>query len=909
MFKKKSFTGLSVAAFVGLCGTVSAQVSELTSSHRCVVLSELEGASDPAAVTMHREGLVVVVTRYAWNLELEGDDGDQRVVIVSGHDSQVACSDDSLQSHLYIPGTVNSGASAAEVIQYLDLTSSAGGGFHQTTTYTDLSVAMSPPTSFTTGVSVTATAVGESIEWTGLGSSETFRLLPSVDADSIVDRDYPTITDSIHIVSYGVNGAHVYTVIENGGQVSRLLTETIQVFGMKEADCLAASCGCDPSVAPDIGCCEIPSCGTVLGMTEAECDDLNGNWTISSSCSATMPDSIACDNPTFVDPTVRDDIIFQDGDIDPLDQECGVDDGPGTGSPTRLYNGMASVAPAPIEQVTGEKIETATDLVIDLSGTDFRLTRRHRSIGDSSNTLLGNAWSMGVFSFLDISGASPPVLTLKAPQGFVEFTESSSVWSSGGPTAQTIVKAVSDFDDGSDGLPVWRLTEPGGWQMDFHRAKDSMETGVADPSLLPPSSWHGLPHRRIDLMGNRWTFHYREIGGKVRLGSVTCDRHDADGTFKVEARVTFNWKDANLETNAGRLESVVVARPGGSGSWYTTRSVEYQYFDDLLLDGATPAQIAHLGSTGDLIQVIVSERLDNDGSTEVYRDRITQYRYHDGSQFDTTAETEDVDSDGDGIPGEQGEKHQLKMIFNPFEVEYFAENYREGSESFVLRVAARKLHMLEDDAVAFSVDTLDDGGDPVGTDVEVVRLASKVVARYDMNNRVLVQYLQASCGCGGDLAGTLGVRRKYTYGTHTDGSGFEYLRFTLTESSDTDANGTFEDYRVYRTHHRTLTSGGVPRLVIESIEDDSTSDIWAKAYDYHSNGELKAVINTSAISAYSPTGGTGSMGSYSASTSTGHVMGYEYDSGSRIEAVYFRSGYDPSVAFSNASWELLEMKN
>ncbi|MCR9217498.1 MAG: hypothetical protein NXI14_09890 [bacterium] len=612
----------------------------------------------------------------------------------------------------------------------------------------------------------------------------------------------------------------------------------------------------------------------------------------------------------MADPNGRDDLEFQDGHIDPLDSACGTEDGPGTGAPTRHFNGMASVAPAPIEQVTGEKIEGATDLTVDLSGTDFHLTRRHRSIGNSSNTLIGNGWAMGVFSFLDIGTSTPPALpslTLKAPQGFVEYTPSIGVWTSGGPTAQTIERAVAFIDGRSDGLPVYRLTEPGGWQMDFHRAEDtSVDTNVAPSSLLPPSSWYGLLHRRIDLAGNRWTFDYTEVNGKVRLASITCDRHDEDGSYKIEARISFKWKGANSQNNAGRLASVAVARPTGSGTWLATHSVSYRYFDDLLLEGNTAAEIAHLGSSGDLVQVTVSERLDDDGSTAVWRDRVTQYRYHDGSQYDTTAETIDVDSDNDGIPGEQGQKHQLKMVFNPFEVEYFAEHYRSGGAGVSLLSAADRLLRLEDDAVAFNVDTLGGTGAPSGENVQVARLASKVIARYDTSNRVLVQYLQASCGCSG-LNGTLGVRRKYDYGYYEDTlSGLEYYRFTLTEASDADGNGSFDDYRIYRTHHRTQTVGGVPRLYIESIEDSATGDTWYKAYEYTSNGELLAAINASALSSYFPAGGTGSMGTITISSTAGHVMGYEYDSASRLKAVYFRSGYNGDPTTNPSGWEKLE---
>ncbi|MFI4854694.1 MAG: hypothetical protein ACIAQF_06915, partial [Phycisphaerales bacterium JB065] len=750
------------AVFVG-CSVLSAPglfAQSTPGNVKDVVIREDTGGwgnSDPAAAKFDRNELTIVVTRHAWNLELAGPTGDRHVVIEAGHDSGVTCSDTALQAHLITAGTPGTGGIEIWAGDFeFQSVSTSSPVYHQTTTWDD----GSGSTAFGSKVTISAMPADTELEWSGLGANETFRVGTTTDDASISGRDHG-YTVSTEVVSHGVYGASIYTIVESNGFRTEYLTETVEVFGLEDANGADADT-ITPGTTDPLGCCSFP-CGAVTNVTSSECDRFPGtSWVLAANCTTTNPTSNFCGGGTLADPNGRDDLEFQDGHIDPLDSACGTEDGPGTGAPTRHFNGMASVAPAPIEQVTGEKIEGATDLTVDLSGTDFHLTRRHRSIGNSSNTLIGNGWAMGVFSFLDIGTSTPPALpslTLKAPQGFVEYTPSSGVWTSGGPTAQTIERAVAFIDGRSDGLPVYRLTEPGGWQMDFHRAEDtSVDTDVAPSSLLPPSSWYGLLHRRIDLAGNRWTFDYTEVNGKVRLASITCDRHDEDGSYKIEARISFKWKGANSQSNAGRLASVAVARPTGSGTWLATHSVSYRYFDDLLLEGNTAAEIAHLGSSGDLVQVTVSERLDDDGSTAVWRDRVTQYRYHDGSQYDTTAETIDVDSDNDGIPGEQGQKHQLKMVFNPFEVEYFAEHYRSGGAGVSLLSAADRLLRLEDDAVAFNVDTLGGTGSPSGENVQVARLASKVIARYDTSNRVLVQYLQASCGCSG-LNGTLGVRR------------------------------------------------------------------------------------------------------------------------------------------------------
>lgn len=910
---KNRFGAASLAIAAAATSSLAQTPTSPDAQYSCIVLAS-DGATNPAATYFNREGLTIVITRYAWNLELAGPAGDQHVIIQAGHDADITSGPPNfIQTHLKVEGAVTGSNTEIHSGAFVFSTASTTTTYHvQETDWFDGRVQQAPLNTWDEHATFSVTPSGEDLIWSDLGAGQTFRLATGTnepEADSIGSVSY---TPTTRIVNLGLDGAHIYTVIESNGHQTEMLTATIETFGLIDPNGdNAQDCNC-PGSAGTLGKCEI-ECGCVDGISSDDCTAQGGSWTASTTC-AGGGSTTFCDNDTPVDPTLRDDIIYHDGDIDPLDMLCAGGDEPGGGWPTYYYNGMAAVAPAPIQQTTGQKIETATDLIVDLTGTDFRLTRRYTSVGESSNGLLGNAWAMGLFSFLgvDSSGANP-VLTLKAPQGFAQFEENDpDVWTTGGPTDQTFTMEVADFDDGSAGYPVWRLTEPGGWQTDFHRAAEMGET-VA--STLPDSSLHGFPYQRIDMMGNRWSFYYATVGGtlsnggKVRLSSIVCERHASDGDFEVEARISFSWHESTGEGAFGRLRAVHVARPDSSqtSNWYTTHKVAYQYYDDLLLEGNLPADIDHLGTSGDLIQVTTFERVDNDGATEVYRDRITQYRYHDGSRFGGTAEAVDTDSDGDGIPGEQGEAHQIKMVISPFEVEYFAQHHRDGTDAFDLVEAAQRLHKLDGNDTAFEVDTLQDDGTAVNTAIKVVRLASKVIARYDTSDRVLVQYLQASCGCGGHLNGTLGVRREYAYGSHTDGSGLEYLRFTLAESSDVDADGVFEDYRIYRTHHRTQTAGGVPRLYIESIEDaDTAATTWAKAYDYTSKGELKAVINTSAIDEYDPVGGTGNMGLCDPFTGAGYVMGYEYDTDSRLKAVYFRKGYDDTVAFTDSSWEKLE---
>ncbi|XOV74850.1 MAG: DUF6531 domain-containing protein [Phycisphaerales bacterium] len=893
------FVPATLLACVGIAAQYSHAGDVPTANVRNVIIQDVSyGTSEPAAAQFDRNELTIVVTRHAWNLEVAGPSGNQHVVIEAGHDSGVTCSDTALQAHLRVPNTPT-GTDVQIWSGDFDFESDSSSSpvYHQTTSWSTSS------SSGTFGGLVTISAVPDEDElgWSDLGTGQTFRVDAATDDASVSSYTYSLTTE---VVSNGIYGADVYTIVESNGVRTEYLTETIVVMGMEgtggaDADTIT------PDATEDLGCCTFP-CGEVTNVTESECDRYEGtSWESSSTCTGT-PTTNFCGGGTIPDPNGRDDAVDVDGEVDPLDQYCGGGDEPGSGAPTYVYNGLESVAPAPIEQTTGQKIETATDLVVDLSGTDFRLTRRYRSVTNSANTLLGNAWTMGLFSYIDVGTGSNPDLVLKAPQGFATFTESSGVWSTGGPTDQTIKKQRSEI---TGGYAVWRLYTPGGSQMDFHRIADGTFSNL-DPN--PPSSaLEGLPYRHFDHMGNRWSFEYTFIGGEPRLTTIIFERFDSAGSYEAEAKVNLLWHNENAEAGVlGRLRSVTASRPDSSltSGWYTTHRVQYQYVDDLLSDGNTLADLSYLGTTGDLIQVTTSERLDDNGTTEVYRDRITQYRYHDGTAFD-------ID---DMSPSEgQGEEHHLKMVINPFEVEYFAQNHRgPNNKIFSLGAAAQRLHKLRSHETAFSVATLNDGGGTVNTPVVVARLASKIIADYDSSNRVVVQYLQASCGCGGNAIGTLGVRREYAYDAQTDGTtNLEYFYFEITESSDTDNNGSFEDYRIYRTHHRTQSAGGVPRLYIESIEDaDTAATTWAKAYDYTTDGELKAVINTSAISSYDPIGESNpsspaaaiNLGSYTPNGSSGYVMGYEYDANSRVEAVYFRAGYDDTVAFTDLSWETLE---
>src|SRR5262249_39765171 len=129
-----------------------------------------------------------------------------------------------------------------------------------------------------------------------------------------------------------------------------------------------------------------------------------------------------------------------------------------------------------------------------------------------------------------------------------------------------------------------------------------------------------------------------------------------------------------------------------------------------------------------------------------YRAFATQYRYHGGAYVSGPGPRFDI----------AGQQHQLKSVFEPEQIEYYAQKlHRPGvlrHPSFAVRDAAYRLMLLDDASLAFT--------DESDNHFIVADIASKIIS-YDSQNRVLLEYLQASCGCAGSV--TQGLRQTFTY--------------------------------------------------------------------------------------------------------------------------------------------------
>lgn len=121
---------------------------------------------------------------------------------------------------------------------------------------------------------------------------------------------------------------------------------------------------------------------------------------------------------------------------------------------------------------------------------------------------------------------------------------------------------------------------------------------------------------------------------------------------------------------------------------------------------------------------------------------VTLYRYHDGTAAGT----------GDERLLVNGVDHQLKMVFSPEQVEFFAQKFAEvqiGSPDDALDSAAVRLLQSDDD----DTDLMngDDGSPELTWDI-TLNVASKVIgyANTATDDRVTAQYVQSDgCGCSG----------------------------------------------------------------------------------------------------------------------------------------------------------------
>lgn len=854
----------AIAASMALASSPSAAAQ---TTPECLLL--VDDVNDPNATVLakvRRSSSRVFVGQYPYHVATINQGGETWQELRRGLAPGVVCNPDLTKNIFYLTDTSASGCDEVSTATFDDLRGA-------TLQVVDNCTTLSPDGA--TATSITVSIVDGEFVW-------------DIPGGYLVPQTMPVIEE---VIQQGRNGAKKTLTLTSNGRQSSVVVARVAAF-LAFGDC-DSQC-----TTPDLGACILPDGCCIPDLSEDECP---GVWIDGAGCgTATLCEDLLDDPDIWPVPLPTSPPA--EGDTTPDGMAgCDGEDEPGDGRPT-AYHAPEEMAPQPVEHFSGHKVMTETDFTLPLIGTDFSFTRYYRGSQARVNQdgLLGTGWSGSAFSMLEITdpgGGDPPILTLYAEnlKWVYNKPSMSDHWVGAGPTAQYFEADVVDDNPGTpstvEGFAVYRLINPGQWQIEYFRTPES---GEIDDSFND-SDLVGLPYRRYDAYGNRWTYSYsKDSSGNARLSGIACDRYDPPNSeWHLDASIAFFWDTDPYSPNAGQLDEIIAYKADSTGSLETAYRVLYTYVGDLEHD---PDIWDNLGSTGDLVQVEVATRLDDDDNDDpVFHSTFTQYRYHTGDSEGTTPDTT-VDTNGNGIPGEKGVAGQLRMVFTPANVEYFAEHH--GSNDLTLSEAADALLALADDDTAF-------------TGTTVAELASKIVARYD-GDRVEVQYLQASCGCLSSSVGRLGIRRIYDYWMDDSTlAASDNFSFWHTEASYDDSIPAWVDYRTYVSHHTRHANNGIPLKVGESIiEEASPFRVWAKKYLYTTtNAELQVVAHRSAIdySSYIPNiGSTPGQWTLDILTTDGLVEGYTYDSNSRVTSVLVKTGYNEGAAFNAGDFDLIE---
>lgn len=527
--------------------------------------------------------------------------------------------------------------------------------------------------------------------------------------------------------------------------------------------------------------------------------------------------------------------------------------------------------------LTGDPTFHVTDLSVNVTGEAFRLTRAYSSNpAISGDGLLGPGWHASAFLYVtETSGGTYPTVSIN-DLSFQERTFSSAdgtTWTIGGSTDHTFVQSTVTV--GSETFATWRLVIPGQRHLDFYRAHAGGGGITATPGHL-----EGLLLRDQDLHGNSRAFEYNTYGDllippstSARLARVTLTSgHD---TPVKQAEVDFEWIDDDSLANAGRLSRVSVYRTDNAwSSRIETQRVDYLY--KASGDGLSSA----LGTAGDLVDVRRFTRLDNSTTDfDTWRQRVHQYRYHDGS-------SESTDTDGDDFL-ETGAAHQIKMVFEPDQIEHFAQQHSLLNDSTVVScVSGADELLLLDDADPWNSDL---------TSTKVAELAALVYSSFETSGekRNTVVYQQASCGCGGV--------------SHTTAKIFQYKDYAVPHSFGDIANVTqvgilvFDgsSWQVAALCHFHYADVGGPRPYLTSVTTEVGSRTWVVHYEYENDSMHRLIRRMSpAVMASFSSGFPSGTPSYTASTTDGVVTKYEYASGTPyLTAIKYRQGNNASTPF------------
>ncbi|MCC6910301.1 MAG: hypothetical protein IT430_20395 [Phycisphaerales bacterium] len=542
---------------------------------------------------------------------------------------------------------------------------------------------------------------------------------------------------------------------------------------------------------------------------------------------------------------------------------------------TRTGDGSGSACPnpllteQPVHVAYGDKWESFTDAAVPLAGGSFTIRRDYSSQHNYSGAnLVGRNWTATPFWFIqEVESGENQVPWCNTPPVWdkVEYVQGlDQLYRPAGPTNLFLKSTTLTID--SVQYSVWRQTEPGAWEIDY----------LASGGQNVDAHEVGLMKQRRDMYGNSWTYNYTDFGASppvARLTSIDC--RSAANPANPDAQIRFFWNTSDRYGLDGTLTGIQIVRFTPAGVPIQTHMIEYLYQADEDPNQFTSTEV---GTAGDLIQVIVRERVDGEGTggEPADRVRITQYRYHD------TSVTSRISSDGRLTV--IGKDHQLKMIIGAEQIEAYAEEFGYTD----VESAAAALLMLDDG------DELGAPGSP-----KLIDLASKIVAYEESGSKVSRQYVQTGCGC----SGSSGESQRFQYAYHDPQVG------TLkTTQIDEYVGGSASVYRYHFYDWADLGETEAPTpylmqyaLVEPGASGDPDGRMWVTAYEYTALRETAFAMMPSAVSDY--TIGTASTeADYVASTTSGLVYAYTY-SDHRVQSQRLREGYDSDPANYTKIWD------
>jgi hypothetical protein len=326
----------------------------------------------------------------------------------------------------------------------------------------------------------------------------------------------------------------------------------------------------------------------------------------------------------------------------------------------------------PVDLINGYKLEREVDLVIPLTGREFQLSREYSTnpTDQAGAGLFGAGWSSPLFREMqvltDSSSNTRMLLRGAKPNQFTSFQNFSGIWKPVGASKNSAVIDTTNH--------VVRYTEIGVGITEFYYNNPGF------PEL------EGRLKLQRDVYGNTWTFTYRffeDTAGSSQPSVARLHRIYLNGTDEsdAEALVEFGYylADSSLSNSdipfqlRGKVGRVIAARilrkDGEDPVIYETNRLEYTY------KNPRDPFSSDVGTTGDLIQVVKYSRVDQQpldgyesqrtfGPKYPHRAAVLQYRYHTtGIGVSPSAETTTT---------LEGKDHQLKSVFRPEQLEYYA---------------------------------------------------------------------------------------------------------------------------------------------------------------------------------------------------------------------------------------------